>query len=67
MTDDKKPNSNDRAIAERRSELRGGRSVRQVSRDQWELDYRDPIKPYPIVNRKSWARNPLEREPQRKS
>jgi hypothetical protein len=66
MTDDKKENANDRAIAKRRSMLRGGRSVRQVSRDQWHLDFNAGIT-VPIVNRKSWARNPLEREPKRKS
>jgi hypothetical protein len=67
MTDDKKPDSNERAITKRRLKLRGGRSVRQVSRDQWLLDRDVNGEWRPIVNRKSWCRNPLAREPVRKS
>lgn len=56
----KKP-SIQRGIEARRNELRGGRSVSQVSRDQWQLD-RDAVGedviPGTIRNRKSWAVNP---------
>lgn len=56
----KKP-STQRAIDARRMELRGGRSIRQVSRDQFELDASltgEDIVPGTIRNRKSWAKNP---------
>lgn len=56
--------SNANAIERRRRKLRGGRSVRQVSRDQFELD-RDQDQWLPIRNRMSWARNP-EAAPERR-
>lgn len=48
------------AIDLRRLELRGGRSVRQVSRDQKELDLKEG-EWRPIRNRMSWAKEPLSR------
>lgn len=47
------------AIQLRRMELRGGRSVREVSRSQHELDNRDGSWTT-IRNRMSWAKNPLQ-------
>lgn len=47
------------AIDKRRMELRGGRSIREVSRSQKDLDERfDEWRT--IRNRMSWCRNPLE-------
>lgn len=47
-----------RAIENRRREFRGGRSVREVSRSQFDLDKRNGDG-FSIRNRKSWARTPL--------
>ena len=44
-------------------ENRGNRSIREVSRDQYELDTRNGYTGK-IVNRMSWARNPTK-EPER--
>lgn len=47
----------EKAIAARRQRLRGGRSVRQVSADQHDIDSRNR-EWRKIRNRTTWARNP---------
>ena len=41
-------------------ENRGNRSIREVSRDQYELDKRNGYT-RKIINRMSWARNPMNK------
>jgi len=55
--------ASERAIQKRRLELRGGRSVRQVSRDQWELDQQSGAWGK-VANRMSYCRRPFS-EPYR--
>lgn len=59
---ERRENSNDRAIDERRLKLRGGLSVQEMCRKQFELD--EKSKEWrKIMNRKSWCRDPQTHVP----